>query len=164
MAVAAGKIARLIGNHHFLFSHRAHVDGLIRAGTRRENRGARIQQGFEQTFLKRRPVDSATGGHHLKTNTGSDPLSAKVRGKHSKVVQTASGAATNFCDLNGHSGNFTDWLHVADGGRTRDLRLKSADVDVDDPFVPHIGIVRQSSQGFRTTTLIVRTPPSFHPD
>ena len=110
MSIPAGKIPRLIRNHHFMFSHRAHIDGLIGPGTRWENAAAGVEHGFNQTLMQRRLVNSARRGHHLKPNTGMNPLAADNLRKHANVIQAAACAATNLRDINGHSGNFADWV------------------------------------------------------
>ena len=47
MSVAAGEIAGLSREHHFLFGHRAHVEGLVRSRAGRENVGSGIVQHLE---------------------------------------------------------------------------------------------------------------------
>ena len=54
VAVAARKVARLGRNQYLVFRQRAHVEGLIGAGTGRENIGTRDVQCLEQSFAQRR--------------------------------------------------------------------------------------------------------------
>ena len=58
-----------------------------------------------------------------------------------------SRAAADFGQLNLDARGFADGLHVAHRRRTSDLRLKRADIDIDDLFIFAAGIVDQHFLG-----------------
>src|ERR1051326_6490180 len=132
MTVAAGEVARLCRDHHFVLRGRAHIERLVGARAGRKDVGSGVEQRFYEALSKRGAVNTAARGHYLKPHAGVDSLSLKKTGELPNVFEPSAGAAAHLRDVHGHAQRFPARLYITYGRRACDLRLDPADIDLAD--------------------------------
>src|SRR5262245_47310827 len=119
MTITAGKISSLVGDHHLFLTHRSHVDRLIRTRAWRKDHRSRVMQGFDQSLLNSRSINTSVGGYHLKPNHRRNTLPAQACGCNPQIIEPTARAAADLRDVDRQSRDLPDRLHISDSWRAR---------------------------------------------